>query len=280
MSELIAVTGATGVVGGATARSLVEDGARVRVIGRKRHALEEFEGAECRVIPDFSADAELREALDGVSTLLFVAARDTPNRVDVHRKVVRAASAAGVGHVVYTSMQGAGPVCHSSLAREHWHTEEALRGAGLSYTFLRPNFFHSAVVHMIGEDGVIRGPAGAGRLAPVAQADLSAVAARVLLEPGRHHAHTYHLTGPDSLSFYDIAKIASRYRVHPVRYEEETIDEAYASRQSFGVSRDAVTRWINSYLAIANDEVSDVSQDVQRITQTDPQSFDEYLSAN
>ena len=54
---------------------------------------------------------------------------------------------------------------------------------GMAFTFLRDNFYLDFLPLTVGEDGVIRGPAGEGRVSAVARADVAGVAAAVLLDP-------------------------------------------------------------------------------------------------
>ena len=72
-----------------------------------------------------------------------------------------------------------------TLARDHWATEQHIRGSGLPFTFLRDNLYADFLPFMVGDDGVIRGPAGDGRAALVAQDDIADAAVAVLRDAGR-----------------------------------------------------------------------------------------------
>ena len=61
---------------------------------------------------------------------------EAPDRLDHHRAFVDGAAAAGVGHVVYVSFFGAAPDATFTLARDHWATEQYIRGTGMAFTFL------------------------------------------------------------------------------------------------------------------------------------------------
>ncbi len=135
-------------------------------------------------------------ALDGVTTLLMVSASESADRLDQHRTFVDAAAEAGVEQVVYTSFAGAAPDCTFTLGRDHWATEEHLRASGLRHTFLRDNFYLDFLPLMAGEDGVIRGPAGDGRLSAVARADIAAAAVAVLEGADGARRHDVHPDRP------------------------------------------------------------------------------------
>ena len=75
---------------------------------------------------------------------------------------------------------GLSPAATFTFARDHWHTEEHIRETGVDFTFLRDNLYLDFVPGFVGEDGVIRGPAGDGSVAAVARDDVAEVAASVL----------------------------------------------------------------------------------------------------
>ncbi len=94
-------------------------------------------------------------------------------------------------HVVYTSFAGAAADATFTLGRDHFDTEQAIREAGLTHTFLRDNFYLDVLPWFADEEGVIRGPAGEGRVAAVARADVADVAAAVLRDPAAHADAAY-----------------------------------------------------------------------------------------
>src|SRR4051794_3945881 len=194
----IAITGATGAVGRRVAARL--DAPRLVV----RDAARAPEGFDVRVASDYGAFAEMRDALAGVDTLFLIPAAEAPDRVDRHRTAVDAAVAAGVRRIVYLSFLRAAPDATFTLARDHWATEEHIRAGGLAWTFLRMNLYLDFIPNMVGEDGVIRGPAGNGRVSAILRDDVASAAAAVLSSDG-HERRTYDLTGPASFSLAEAA---------------------------------------------------------------------------
>lgn len=176
-----------------------------------------------------------------------------------------AAALAGVRHIVYTSFQGAAADCTFTLGRDHWATEQAIRDAGLEFTFLRDSFY-ADFLPLMAQDGVIRGPAGDGRVAAVAREDVAAVAVVVLADPTVHADAEYDLTGPDALTLAEAAALIEEVTGRPTRYHDETLEEAYASRARYGAPDWQVDAWVSTYTAIAAGEVATVSDAVPRIT--------------
>jgi NAD(P)H dehydrogenase (quinone) len=262
--QTFAVTGASGGVGGRVARLLADAGAQQVLVVRNPARAPLIAAAGVRVA-DYDDPQGMLTALEGVTTLFLISASEHPERVRQHRQAVDAAVAAGVTRVVYLSFVGAAPDATFTFARDHWATEQYLRGTDLATTFLRDNMYADFVPYFAGTDGVMRGPAGDGVVAAVARDDVADVAARVLLEPERHDGRTYDLTGPRAFSLHDAAELLSEVSGRPVTYHPETEEEAYASRA--GTGRDfEIAGWVSSYQAIATGELSQVSDAVPDIT--------------
>ena len=233
MTSPIAVTGATGGIGGRVARILADRGVSQRLLVRDATKAPSLAGADVSAIPGYHDLGAMRDALDGVHTLLFVSARETADRVGLHHAAVDAAVAAGVARIVYISFLGASPTATFTFARDHYKTEEHIKGHGVSYTFLRDNLYLDALPYFPGRDGVLRGPAGEGRFSGIARDDIAAVAAEVLLGHG-HEDKTYDLTGPESISMSQVAAELTRASGRLITYDAETLDQAYASRSVYG----------------------------------------------
>jgi NAD(P)H dehydrogenase (quinone) len=278
-TDVIAVTGATGGLGGRVARRLADRGVRQRLVARDPGRAPELAGAEVAT-GSYDDPESLRRAFEGARTLLMVSASEDPDRLRLHANVVDAAAGAGVERVVYTSFFGAAPDCTFTFGRDHWHTEELIRASGLRRTFLRDNLYLDFLPLMVGADGVIRGPAGDGRVAAVTRDDIADVAAAVLLEGDRHDGRTYELTGPEALTMAEVAEALTRAAGRTVTYHAETLEEAYASRAHYGAPDWEVAGWVTTYAAIANGDLEEVSGDVAAVAGHPPTGLAEFLRRN
>ena len=274
----VGVTGATGRLGGRVARLLSSEGYSQRLLVRNPVAAPDLSGTEVVGIPGYADGPACCEALHGVETLFMVSARESADRVDEHLTFVDAAVAAGVRHVVYTSLYRAAADAVFTFARDHWATEEHIRASGLRWTFLRDCLYLDLIPRIGGPDGVIRAPAGNGRFSGVALDDVARVAQAVLLSPEEHAGHTYDLTGPEELSMAEAAAIVTEVTGQPTHYVEETSDEAFASRAAYGAPDWELQGWVTSYLAIAAGQQDGLSDDVERITGQRPVSLRGMLS--
>lgn len=278
MSELFGVTGATGAVGGRVAQLLAARDAERRLIVRAGSDVD-ARGAQVSEITDYGDFDSTRTACEGVTTLFLVSGREHPERLRQHKTAVDAAVDAGVERVVYLSFLGAAPDATFTLARQHHATEEHIRSKGVAFTFLRSSLYLDFVPWIASADGIVRGPAGDGRLAPVARSDVAETVVAVLTTR-EHDGATYDNTGPEAMSLAGAAAELSRASGREIRYVDETIEQAWESRRPTGAPDWEIEGWITSYLAIANGELDVVSDTVERLTGRRPQSLREYLDAH
>ena len=277
--ELFGITGATGEVGGRVARRLADLGARQRLIVRDAARAPDLANTEIRLATDYEDAHSFRSAVEGVASLFFVSGREHHDRLRQHITALDAAAAAGVERIVYLSFLGAAPEATFTLARQHHATEQHIRTFGIPFTFLRSSLYLDFIPWFFGADGVLRAPAGSGRLAPVARDDVADVVVAVLTTRD-HDGRTYDDTGPEAITLQDAADIMSRFAGGPVTYENETIEQAWESRRPTGAPDWEIEGWVSSYLAIAAGEMDVVSDTVPRLAGHPAMSLPDYLSAH
>jgi NAD(P)H dehydrogenase (quinone) len=274
----LAVTGSTGRLGSRVARGLSQLGVDQRLVVRDPAKAPALPGTHIATA-DYGDGAAVRTALTGTHTVFVVSAAETADRVQQHLTFIDAAVDAGVQRIVYVSFFGASPTATFTLARDHWATEEHLRSVGIAHTILRDNIYADFTPHFLGTDGNIRGPAADGRVALVAQADIAEVAIAVLTSDGAYDGRTLNLTGPAALTMGEIASLLSDHLGRTVSYIPETIEEAYASRASYGAPEWQVEGWVSTYLAIAVGELAAVTEDIAQVTGHPAMSLEEVLAA-
>jgi NAD(P)H dehydrogenase (quinone) len=272
---VLAVTGSTGHIGGRVARALNPARLVVRDAGRAPTV----PGAE-PVVAAYGDRAAAVAALSGVDLLLMVSAAESPTRRQEHRTFIEAAAEAGVRHLVYTSFDGAAPDAVFTLGRDHWDAEQAIRSSGMAFTILRDNFYSDFFPMFAGDDGVIRGPAGTGRVAAVARADVADVAVAVLRDPERHEGATHVLTGPEAFSMAEAAERMTAALGRPYAYEEQTIEEAYATRRVLTDEQWQLDAWVSTYTAIRDGAVERISDDGPRLLGRPARTLEEALTGD
>ena len=274
----LAVTGSTGSLGGRVARLLAGSGVDQRLLARDVTRVPSLDGGVPVSFTGYADRADAVRALEGVSTLFMVSGSESADRRNQHLTFVDAAAEAGVRHVVYTSFFGAAPDATFTLARDHYATEEHIKASGMGWTFLRDNLYLDVIPMFVGEDDVLRGPAGDGVVSAVSYDDIAACAVEVLSEPDAHVGRTYDLTGPEALSLSAAAETLSAALGRQIAYHDETIEEAYESRRKWPAPKWQYDAWVSTYTAIAAGELAPVTDHVATLTGRRPTSLAELLA--
>lgn len=272
----IGVTGATGFLGGRIARLLDDRGISTRLIVRNPAKAPQLTHADVAVSTYDDHDA-LVAATKGIDTLFFVSGFEAAERLGQHKAAIDAFVAAGVQRVVYTSFVNSAADSIFTLARDHYHTEQYMQDKGLPFASLRDNFYAEIVPHLV-TDGVIRGPGENGRFAPVARTDVADVAVAMLTDRTAPTG-TFDVTGPELVSMQQVADLLTETTGSPVIYENETLEQAYASRTHFDVPAFEIEGWISSYRAIAAGEFEVLSDTVERFAGHRPMTLRAFLES-
>lgn len=267
MTANIAVTGASGKLGFRVAQRLSEQGIDQLLVGRDPSRLPRLPGAVRRGPATYDDRAAMEAALVGADDLFLVSAHLSGRRLEEHSAVVEAAAAAGVRRVVYTSLLGASPTATYLNARDHADTEQFLHRCGLPVTILRCGFYASMLPGLANGEGVIRGPAGDGRVSVVSHDDIADVAVAVLTQRDcEHDGRTLEITGPESLDFEQIVERLSSVSKVRYQYQDQSVLDAYASRSKSRASQRQIEGWVTWYQAIKAGEVAQVTDTVPSLT--------------
>ena len=272
----IAVTGVTGNLGGMVARLCKKNKIEVRNLARNVEKAEKL-GFSNVFKSSYDKSADTVKSLEGIEVLFMVSGSENPNRVQQHKDFIDAAKIAGVSHIIYLSFYNASKNSIFTLGRDHYATEEYIKENGFKYTFLRDNFYVDFFVDLCREYGEIKGPAGNGKVSAVVRSDVSEVAAKILENPGKWENHTLNMTGPEELSMTEIVKAVSEYLGKEIKYIEETVEEAYESRKIWKAEQWEYDSWVSTYTAIAENEQSGISNDIEKVLGRKATSLAEYL---
>lgn len=205
----IAVTGASGNVGQAVVAALRARGVPVRPLLR--------EPVGDALAFDFLRPDTFEAAVTGAAGLFLLRPPPISDVGPTLNRLVDVALAAGVARIVFLSVIGAdtrGYIPHAKV-------EKHLIGSAAAWTFLRAGFFAQnlgdAYRADIREHDELFVPAGAGRAAFIDVRDIGEVAARVFTEEG-HAGQAYTLTGPQALSFAEVAGLLSVALARKIEY--------------------------------------------------------------
>ena len=272
----IAVTGVTGNLGGMVSRLCKKNGIEVRNLARNVGKAEKL-GFSNVFKSSYDKSEDTVKTLEGIEVLFMVSGSENPNRVQQHKDFIDVAKVAGVSDVIYLSFYNASKNSIFTLGRDHYATEEYIKENGFKYTFLRDNFYVDFFVDLCREYGEIKGPAGNGKVSAVVRSDVSEVAAKILENPGKWENQTLNMTGPEELSMTEIVKAVNEYFGKEIKYIEETVEEAYESRKIWKAEQWEYDSWVSTYTAIAENEQSGISNDIEKVLGRKATSLAEYL---
>ena len=211
----ILVVGATGTVGREVVRRLSTAGARPLALMHTGRTGPVPSDRSDRVTADLDRPATVEAALAGVDRL-FLLTRQTGRQLAQEQTVIAAAARAGVGRVVKLSVFRAEERSPLQIARQHWQAERVLQDSGLQHTVLRPVFFMQNLFGMV-RDGTIATAAQDGRVAMIDARDIAAAAVAALTTvPAAGRVYT--LTGPEAVSFDQVADVLGRQAGRTVRH--------------------------------------------------------------
>ena len=272
----IAVTGVTGNLGGMVSRLCKKNGIEVRNLARNVEKAEKI-GFSNVFKSSYDKSEDTVKSLEGIEVLFMVSGSENPNRIQQHKDFIDVAKIAGVSHIIYLSFYNASKNSIFTLGRDHYATEEYIKENGFKYTFLRDNFYVDFFVDLCREYSEIKGPAGNGKVSAVVRSDVSEVVAKILENPGKWENHTLNMTGPEELSMTEIVKAVSEYFGKEIKYIEETVEEAYESRKIWKAEQWEYDSWVSTYTAIAENEQSGISNDIEKVLGRKATSLVEYL---
>jgi len=244
---MILVTGGTGGVGSELLRLLSKAGIATRALARHPQRAQALPGITW-IAGDLSKPETLTSAFEGARTL-FLLTSYYEDMVELQHNAISAARAAGVTYVVKISAFAASDHSRAPVGRWHYQIEKELQESGLGWTILRPHHFMQnllAQAEYVRTEGVVYSASGDGKIPYVDGRDVAAVAFATLTQPG-HLGKKYVVTGSEAISYRQAAEIIGAAIGKPVRFVDESPDEARARRVREGLPPAVV----ESALAIA-----------------------------
>jgi uncharacterized protein YbjT (DUF2867 family) len=271
------VTCATGNVGSHVVQELTARRAPVRAFVRDpERAGARLGGGIELAAGDFEDPASVRAAMRDVDAVFLISANG-PREVEHETAVIDAAADAGVRLVV--KLSGLGARAGSPLPALDWHgqIEEHLRRAPVPGVVLQANFFMSNLFSAVPElrQGMLVAPAGDARIAMIDPRDVAASAAAVLTAAGPGE-DTIVLTGPEPITYAELAEQLSRVTGRPVEFVRVSDEDA---RQAMMAAR--MPDWLVSHLHLLfkiarAGALAQVTDSVRALTGREPRTFAEF----
>lgn len=275
----IFITGATGTNGKALVEVLLNKNADFIVGSRNIAEAQRTFGKEVNVRKFDFSEASTYTALDHEIDRVFLLGPPLALEVDaLINPFLNFLKSKGITRVVYFSAMAANKM--GAELNFHTQIEKKLKDDNFDYTILKPSFFAQNFKNYeydnIMERNMVFMPAGTGKVGFVDVKDIAAVAAEALTNEG-HSRKTYELTGPEVLSYDDVATLLSEILNKKISYPNPSVDEFKGVLQRNGAP-DFIGEYLsNVYQVIANEEVNYVTSDIEYVTGKKPTALKEVL---
>ncbi|MBC7871757.1 MAG: SDR family oxidoreductase [Chitinophagaceae bacterium] len=282
---MILVTGATGQLGTAVVKNLLEKTSAHQIAAfvrdeSKASVLKE-KGVGIRV-GNYDDPASLDHAMQGIEKVLLIAGtdEDEDNRLRQHQNVVDAAKKAGVKYIAYTSRNLKDPdTLANKLMMGHFQTEDCIKASGLNYVLFRNALYMDTIPLFVGE-GVfgtgINLPTGNGRVSFALRSEMGEAIANALLENSGDN-QIYQLTGSESYSFNDVAATLSDLSGKEVNYTSAEKSAFEAQMKERGTPEVMVQKVVGFLTDIKNGQEEETSPDMENLLGRKPTSLKEGL---
>ena len=251
----------------------------MRVLARNPEKATALEQAGVDVVEgDLDTPATIDATMRDVESVILV----SPAVPAQELNVIDSAARAGAQHVVKITSK-ASP--HSPIARQRGQAEieAGLIASGLDYTLLRNNFYMQNFLMLapaIAKTSSFGSSAGAGQVGLVDTRDVGAVAAEIAASPDAHVGKTYWLTGPELLSYADVAAVLSKVLGCPIEFSELTREEEKQGMISAGVPEQIAAMNAHAVSLIAEGDSAWLSEDVPTVLGRPAHSFEQFARDN
>jgi len=279
---MILVTGATGNVGEEVVNMLIERSVPLRITTRdEKNVPQKWLGKVEVSVVDFNDNDGIFTALDNVESLILITPAD--EKMELHQKnIIKLAKERGVKRVIKLSGLGAGPDAEIKLPKAHYEVEKYIKESGLQYIFVRPNLFMQTLMgsyDSIIQDKAIYAPAGSGKISFVDTQDIAAVIVSAL--ETNEFDRNIDITGPDAVSYQDIASKVSEITGLPVKFVDVPEESAKESMLQSGLDSwlsEAFLELYQIYRANLGAEV--LSHNIRAETGKSVRSIDQFIKHN
>ena len=268
MPKTALITGATGTVGSLLVRTLASAGVRPRAFVRDGAKARDLLGDDADIVVGDLADPDaVRDGLTDVDAF-FLACGNVGDQIALECGAIDAARSAGVRRIVKLSARGAAHTATAAVWRGHAAIEHHLAASGLPAVILRPSFYMTnllAAADPMRYFNTLPAAAGTAPIAMIDPADIAAVAARALLDD-TVPAGVLHLSGPEALSYHQVAQRLSDVLGRDITYLEVTPEEANHGMVASGIPEPAARQILEVFAGLRRGEYATTTDAVPRLT--------------
>ena len=276
----VLVTGATGKIGSLLIERLSAcNNVTIRAFVRNAEKAKPLITRGVELIQGTFEDTRaVRAAVDGIDLIVLITSAN-PNAADQAHNMLVAARKAGVMKVVRISVFKASVDGPTDITRLHGRTDGEIKSSGFTYTILRPLFFMQNLFFTIADTLVKERRfyfgTGNAKLAMIDLRDIVDCAEQSIISD-TYDNQIFTLTGPESISFCDIANRLTNILGHPIQYISVSPEIVKQSIRSMGMG-DWYAQVMEDLSKAYRENWGNVKTgNVERITGHHPRSFDTF----
>lgn len=242
----ILVTGASGQFGRLVIKSLMKNGINnnlIYALVRNEVKAKELKAIGIKiVVGDYDDYNSLVPSFAGIDKLLLVSSSEIKNRINQHKKVIKAAKTAGVKHILYTSQlhktdERTSPIYF--IMKSHLATEIEIMKSGINYTIFRNGLYLEILPLFLGknvlENGIIL-PSSQGKIAFSLRSEMAEATANILTTDG-HKNKIIDISG-NGVSFTEIASMISQITEKNITYLSPSYDTFISNAINIGMPKE------------------------------------------
>ena len=193
------------------------------------------------------------------------------------QNVINAAKYEGVSHIIRHSMWGPEK---SRIIKEGYKIEEMIKSSGLKWTLLRPTFYMQNTMmaaQTISSDGVIYWDMKDGKLGTIDVRDIADAAFAVITGEG-HEGKSYILTGPEAISFHDIANTFSKVLDKEVKYVNVPGEASFQAMTGMGMPEWIAQGYVELMEGFSENFANSTTKNVETLTGHPARSFEQFAN--
>jgi uncharacterized protein YbjT (DUF2867 family) len=275
---MMLITGATGTVGSEVVKRLSAHGVQVRAVTRGPRKAGAHRLPHVQFVPgDFEDIDSMRRACAGVDRA-FLLTNSTERAEQQQIAFTRVAQQSGVRHIVKLSQLHADANAPERFLRYHGVVEAAIQASGLTFTFLRPNLYMQGLLNFrqsIQQQSAFFAAAGDARISAVDVRDLADVAVAALTT-AQHNNKVYALTGPDALTFAEMAHQLSRAVGRTITFVDMPPESMRAALADLGFPAWQADGLLEEFAMYRRGEAAGVEPGVREALGQPPRAFDAF----
>ncbi len=279
MTQSLLMTGATGNLGSMVARQLLAHNHGFRLLTRDPEKATSIQSHLVDIVQgDMGNVDSLGGVFSGIQTL-FLCTPSQPQQVELECNLVDMAQKCGVRHIVKMSSFGADTSSSMTMGQWHGKIEQHILRKRIPFTFLRPNFLMQNTLmfaQSIKAADTFFIPLKTGRVSMVDLIDVSFACMRVLTTPG-HENKIYHFTGPEALSYTEVAQKLSLLLGKDVQYASIASDVAADAMMEAGVPHWLCENLKELYSYLAEGKSQAITSHLSEVTNMTPRTYDDFL---